>query len=216
MVITSLQHPDEFKVRFAARLTTALPGAEAQDAMTSRARMPLEVYLQKNPDYRTSAVAMLLYPLNDIVHTLIIERPAYEGVHSGQLALPGGKTEAEDRDAIHTAIRETREEVGVLLDRSQILGALSPLYIPPSNFLVLPFAAWLNEQPKFTPDTREVAGLLEVPLHTFLDESIKSRRRIPVAKKTFIEAPCYLINGKVLWGATAMMFSEIEQILNGK
>jgi len=216
-VISSLQNPDEFRARFASRLSAALPGAEAQDAMTSRARIPLEVYLQKNPDYRKSAVAMLLYPIENTVHTLIIERPAYEGVHSGQLALPGGKTEAEDIDPIQTAIRETREEVGVILDRSQILGALSPLYIPPSNFLVQPFVAWLDEQPEFVPDTREVAGIIEVPLNIFLDASIKSRRRIPVAKNTFIEeAPCYLINGKVLWGATAMMFSEIEQILSGK
>lgn len=193
-----------------------LPGEESHDAMTSRARMPLDAYLTKHPDYRTSAVLMVLYPVNEVVHTLIIERPAYEGIHSGQLALPGGKTEPEDSGPMQTAIRETMEEVCVRIQESDILGALTPLYIPPSNFLVYPFVAWLDSRPEFVPDQHEVQSILEVPLSLFADPKVKSRKRIHIGRNTFIEAPCYLLGEHVLWGATAMMFSEMESVLKGQ
>ncbi len=180
--------------------------------MSSRARLPLQAYLDKHPDYKTSAVMMLLYPVDGMVHTMIIKRPSYDGIHSGQLALPGGKKE-QDEKPVHTAIRETIEEVGVSVSVQDVIGELTPLYIPPSNFLVHPFVAWMNEQPQYVPDDREVDIILEVPLSTFLDEQLKTRRRIPIGVNTFIDAPCYVLGEETLWGATAMMFAEIEAIL---
>jgi 8-oxo-dGTP pyrophosphatase MutT (NUDIX family) len=207
-----LSSPVEFRDALLQRLKLPLPGGEAQDAMTSRARLPLQVYLDKHPDYRISAVMMLLYPLEGAVHTMIIKRPSYDGIHSGQLALPGGKKEHEE-EPVHTAIRETLEEVGVSVSVQDVIGELTPLYIPPSNFLVHPFIAWLTEQPQFVPDAREVDKILEVPLSTFLDEQLKSRRRIHIGTNTFIDAPCYVIGEEMLWGATAMMFAEVEALL---
>jgi 8-oxo-dGTP pyrophosphatase MutT (NUDIX family) len=187
-----------------------LPGSEAQDRMSSRPRLSIEEYLRRNPDYRESAVMLLLYPSGGSVHTLLIERPSYEGVHSGQLALPGGRKEQTDTDLLHTAIRETHEEIGVLISREQVIGSLSPLFIPPSKFLVHPFVAYLETQPDFIPDAREVESLIEVNLALFTDDSVKQRRRIHVGENMFVEAPCYEIGDKLLWGATAMMFSELE------
>lgn len=207
-----LTSPKQFRNDLEARLKLPLPGSAAQDAMTSRARLPLEAYLAKHPDYRTSAVMMLLYPIEGAVHTMIIKRPSYDGIHSGQLALPGGKKE-NDEQPVHTAIRETLEEVGVSVSVQDVIGELTALYIPPSNFLVHPFVAWLGEQPQFVPDDREVDVILEVPLSTFLDEQLKTRRRIPIGVNTYIDAPCYMIGEETLWGATAMMFAELEAIL---
>lgn len=205
----------DFRNWLAERMSS-LPGAEAQDRMSSRSRLSIQEYLERNPDYRTSAVMLLLFPSGDFISSLLIERPSYEGVHSGQLALPGGRSEEADEDLIHTAIRETYEEVGVKVLREQVIGPLTPIYIPPSRFLVHPFVAFLNERPEFIPDEREVESLLEVNLSLFMDEEVKQRRRITVGENMFLEAPCYVIGDKILWGATAMMFSEMESILRGE
>lgn len=205
----------DFRNWLAERMSS-LPGAEAQDRMSSRSRLSIQEYLERNPDYRTSAVMLLLFPSGDFISSLLIERPSYEGVHSGQLALPGGRSEEADEDLIHTAIRETYEEVGVKVLREQVVGPLTPIYIPPSRFLVHPFVAFLNERPEFIPDEREVESLLEVNLSLFMDEEVKQRRRITVGENMFLEAPCYVIGDKILWGATAMMFSEMESILRGE
>lgn len=157
---------------------------------------------------------LLLYPVDGLIHTMIIKRPSYDGIHSGQLALPGGKMDEGDGTPIHTAIRETLEEVGVSVSVQDVIGELTPLYIPPSNFLVHPFVAWLNERPTFVPDKREVEVILETPLTTILDPLLKSRRRITIGTNTFIDAPCYIIGDETLWGATAMMFAELEALLN--
>jgi hypothetical protein len=124
-----LSSPIEFREALQVRLKLPLPGSSAQDVMSSRARLPLQNYLDKHPDYRTSAVMMLLYPLDGAVHTMIIKRPSYDGIHSGQLALPGGKKE-EDEQPVHTAIRETLEEVGASVSVQDVIGELTPLYIP--------------------------------------------------------------------------------------
>lgn len=208
-----LTSPFEFRETMEARLKKPLPGSSAQDQMTSRARLPLQSYLDKHPDYRTSAVMMLLYPVDGRVHTMIIKRPSYDGIHSGQLALPGGKMDEGDGQPVHTAIRETLEEVGVSVSIQDVIGELTSLYIPPSNFLVHPFVAWMKERPQFVPDSREVDKILEVPLGIFLDPLLKSRRRIHIGTNTFIDAPCYIVGEETLWGATAMMFSEMEAIL---
>jgi 8-oxo-dGTP pyrophosphatase MutT (NUDIX family) len=207
-----LRSPLEFRDALEARLKLTLPGSVAQDAMSSRARMPLQSYLDRNPDYRTSAVMLLLYAVDKAVHTMLIKRPSYDGIHSGQLALPGGKSEPDEKP-VYTAIRETLEEVGVSVSTQQVIGELTPLYIPPSNFLVHPFVAWLQERPAFVPDQREVDKILEVPLSTFLDEQLKTRRRIPIGANMFIDAPCYMIGEETLWGATAMMLAEVEALL---
>jgi 8-oxo-dGTP pyrophosphatase MutT (NUDIX family) len=211
-----ISSPENFRTALSTRLLQPLPGAEAQDAMSSRVRLPLQTYLDKHPDFRTSAVLMLLYPIDRVIHTMIIRRPSYEGIHSGQLALPGGKKDEEDPSVLHTALRETLEEVGVVVPEQNVIGQLTSLYIPPSNFLVHPFIAWLDERPPFKPDPREVDVILEVQLSMFVDPQIKARKRIHIGENTFVDAPSYVLGENNLWGATAMIFAEMEAILNGK
>lgn len=208
-----LRNPELFFRLLAERFNGPLPGEEAQNRMTSRARISTADYLVRNPDHKISAVLMPLYPHRDEIHALLIRRPQYPGTHSGQLALPGGKAEEQDRSLEETALRETHEEVGVQLSEGKIVGKLSPVYIPPSNFLVHPFVAKLDERPEWIPDPSEVAEIIEVPLSLLFDPSVKDRRRIPVGKNSFVDAPCYVFGENLLWGATAMMFAELEMLV---
>lgn len=196
-----------------ARLLHPLPGEPAQNRMTSRSRIPTKTYLDQNPNYRTSAVLLPLFPHEGEMYTALIRRPTYEGTHSGQLALPGGRTEETDASLQATALRETLEEVGIAVPQKQILGELTPLYIPPSNFLVHPFVARLHDRPQWIPDPKEVDAVLEIPLSVLFDPKVKERRKITVGKSFAIDAPAYILNGEVLWGATAMIFSELEALL---
>lgn len=216
MMIDLLNQPELFFEALKKKITENLPGEAAQHRMSSRARIPTADYLKQNPNHRPSAVLLPLFPYEGTIYTALIRRPSYDGMHSGQLALPGGKAEPGDSSLTFTAIRETEEEVGIKISESEILGALSPVYIPVSNFLVHPFAAQLNEKPTWIPDKHEVDAVIEFPLIHLLNAEFKDRRRITIGKNMFIDAPCYIVDGQILWGATAMIFSELESMLEGK
>ncbi|TND09634.1 MAG: NUDIX hydrolase [Bacteroidetes bacterium] len=207
---------DEFVLRMKTRLQQPLPGEEAHRRMTSRPmRQRTSEYLSLRPDYKKSSVLLLLFPGEEGPKTALIVRPEYDGVHSGQLALPGGRFEEDkDQSLLFTALRETEEEIGVRIDESAVLGSLSPLYIPVSNFLVQPFVAAIGQEPQFKPDQTEVQDVLTVSLAHFLDPSIKMERSIPISSGVNILAPCYMIGQRILWGATAMMMSEVEVLLS--
>ncbi|MFB6306378.1 MAG: CoA pyrophosphatase, partial [Flavobacteriales bacterium] len=108
-------------------------------------------------DAKTSAVLLLLFPTeNHSLETVFIQRPEYDGVHSGQISFPGGGREIHDKNLKETSLRETREEIGVLDNEVSIIGNLSDLYIPPSNYLVTPFVGYTDKAPNFNPDSNEV------------------------------------------------------------
>ena len=211
-----LDQPDIFFEALRNRLKDPLPGELAQNRMTSRARISTGDYLAQRPAHRTSAVLLPLVPHNGTIYTALIRRPSYDGMHSGQLALPGGKSDETDASPLHTALREMKEEVGVELDESSVLGALTPVFIPVSDFLVHIYVAHLPAKPGWQPDPREVESVLEFPLSLLDDHNVKTRRKITINQNMFIEAPCYVIDGQVLWGATAMMFSELEALMAGE
>lgn len=211
-----LDFPEKFFDALKRRFLLPLPGEPAQNKMTSRVRIPTEESLKQRPDHIRSAVLLPLFPHGGTVYTALIRRPSYPGAHSGQLALPGGKWEKEDASQKETALRETTEEVGVVVLPQQVIGPLTPLYIPVSNYLVQPFVAVLDSRPEWKPDHHEVESILEVPLGVFTDPLSKDRRRISIGKSMFVDAPCYIVKEQVLWGATAMMFSELEAILEGQ
>ncbi len=170
--------------------------------------------LKPRADARRAAVLMLLYPREDQVYLPLIVRPIYDGVHSGQIALPGGKVEKEDRSLVHTALRETKEEIGVDVAEGQVLGVLSELYIPPSNMLVTPVLAYTQVPPNYTLEPTEVAEVLDFPLSAFQQSSNQTTVLVEVANGRSLEAPCFLIEERVIWGATAMMMSELVAIVN--
>ncbi len=163
---------------------------------------------------REAAVMALFYPdPGGEVRLLLIKRPSYPGVHSDQVAFPGGKRETGDSDLLATALRETREEVGVAPETISYLRPLSPLYIPPSNFTMSPFVGMAHEPPVFRLQPSEVAALIEVPLAEVLDEASLSSRQLSTSYARQIEVPVFLLDGQVVWGATAMVLNELKTLL---
>ena len=165
----------------------------------------------KNP--RMAAVMMLFYPKNGMTHLVLIVRNSYEGVHSGQIAFPGGKWEMEDENFSVTALRETHEEVGIHPDKMEIIKFFTPTYIPPSNFMVHPFFGICKEEVCFVPDPTEVSGIIELPLSVFLSDKIIIDATLSTSYAKNINVPAFDIEGHVVWGATAMMLSELKDVL---
>lgn len=187
-----------------------LPGRRAHLLMAPANRFD-ERYLTPQPNTRDSSVMILIYESNGQLCMPVIKRPSYNGAHSGQMSLPGGKWERSDISPWHAAVRETHEETGVL-GAIEPIGALSPLYIPHSNFMVYPFVGYYPEKPHFVPDSYEVDCLVQVPLEDFFDAN-KRGEFIYGGGETAFSAPCYQIEGYCIWGATAMIISEFVELL---
>ncbi|HMI07403.1 MAG TPA: CoA pyrophosphatase [Flavobacterium sp.] len=165
----------------------------------------------KNP--RLAAVMMLFYPRNEKTQLALIIRNTYPGVHSSQIAFPGGKVEAYDESLTETALRETEEEIGIFPNQITVVRQFSNVYIPPSNFLVTPFFGYSNEELIFKPDPAEVAGMIELPLDHFLDDANVVLEKMPTSYSLSISVPAFKINEHLVWGATAMMMSELKETL---
>jgi 8-oxo-dGTP pyrophosphatase MutT (NUDIX family) len=170
-----------------------------------------ENYKDKNP--RKAAVLMLFYPKNQMTHLALIVRNSYPGVHSSQIGFPGGKVEDFDANLEQTALRETHEEVGIHPDKVQIIKAFSEIYIPPSNFLVAPFMGISHEELTFIPDLDEVKRVLEFSIAYFLDEKSITKVKMSTSYATDIEVPAFMVDKYVVWGATAMMMSELKETI---
>ncbi|MCB9183746.1 MAG: CoA pyrophosphatase [Flavobacteriales bacterium] len=194
-------------------LRSPLPGHDAFLELSGYKRPDLEAAMRLDPPPRESAVLILLYPNADEAYTLLMRRPTYPGVHSGQIAFPGGRREPADPDLRSTALREFLEETGAQVEAT-LLGALSPIYIPPSRSLVTPYVAVTPRLGPLSPDPREVAALLEVPLELLLRDDILRRREQHVAiMDRKVQVPYFDVQGEVVWGATAMMIAELRAIL---
>ncbi len=199
--------------RLKDRLQTQLPGKQAHQKMLARVT---DIPSQIPSDARASAVLSLIFPQEDELYLLLIKRTEDGSVHSGQISFPGGRQEPEDTDLRATALREAQEEVGIISSEVDILGGLTHLYIPVSNFLVYPFVAFAEKRPEYRLSTKEVAHVIEVPVREFLSENHKKTVRIAsAADKTFVrKVNAYeLSDGSVIWGATAMILSELEEIM---
>ncbi|WP_281335839.1 NUDIX hydrolase [Flavobacterium eburneipallidum] len=165
----------------------------------------------KNP--KTAAVMMLFYPKNRKTHLVLIVRNSYQGVHSAQIAFPGGKYEPRDQQFENTALRETHEEIGIAPASIEIKKAFTRLYIPPSNFMVYPFLGISSEELVFTPDAKEVSAIIELPLSVFLSDEIIVTTHLSTSYAENIAVPAFKIEEHIVWGATAMMLSELKEVL---
>jgi 8-oxo-dGTP pyrophosphatase MutT (NUDIX family) len=194
------------------RLSLPLPGLEAQLRMAHADRRRNMIHYKIPDDAKIGAVLILLFEDEQKIKTVLIQRPQYEGVHGGQVAFPGGKIEP-DETLDQAALREAEEEVGVISKDIKLLGKLTELFIPPSNFLVHPFVGSIEYKPGFQPQQEEVEGIIEVNLDYLLDESRISEKEIILSSGLQLRTPYYDLNGKTVWGATAMMISEFAQIL---
>ncbi len=162
---------------------------------------------------KEAAIMMLLYPKKIQTHLALILRTSYNGVHSSQIAFPGGKVEKFDENYQETALRETHEEIGIHPEKINVIRDFTPIYIPPSNFMVYPFLGFSESELIFNPDPNEVAGIIELPISIFLDDKIVIFKRMSTSYNLEIDVPAFKIQEHIVWGATAMMLSELKDVL---
>ena len=198
--------------RLANQLKLDLPGSAAHLKMASRIRVEELMHSYDVSLAKPSSVLILLYQKEDSVYTVLMKRQTYDGVHSGQVSFPGGKKENNDFDLKETALREAHEEVGIITEDVKVIGSLSDLYIPPSNFIVTPYIGFQNSVPRLTPEKSEVAEILEVNLADLFRKDLVGVKEI-VVRGSQITAPYYSLNGHTVWGATAMILSELAEII---
>lgn len=202
---------DVFCNQLAKKLEFPLPGESAHAVMQATSKLRLT--FKPNARTRKSAVLILFYPFKGEIYFPVILRPAYDGVHSGQIAFPGGSYELTDENLVRTALREAQEEIGLRLTDVRILGILSELFIPPSNFHVLPVVAAMPYRPDFFPDPREVEQVFEIKLDEITNKAIVGSSELSLRGEV-VTAPHYEIMNYKIWGATAMMISELITVIN--
>ncbi|GGB89875.1 NUDIX hydrolase [Dyadobacter sediminis] len=200
-----------FTSQLTKKLKYPLPGESAHRIMQASSKLRLN--FKPNARTRKSAVLVLFYPHKDEIYFPLILRPAYDGVHSGQVAFPGGRYEPTDENLMRTALREAQEEIGLRLTDVKVLGILTELFIPASNFYVLPVIATMPYRPDFYPDPREVEDIFEIKLEEISDVNIIGSSDIQIRGEQ-VHAPHYMVQGYKIWGATAMMISELLTVLN--
>lgn len=197
------------------RAALALPGFDgpaAQQRMAPVARPMARPKLPGAP--RLGGVLILLYCADDELHVVLTRRPDYDGVHAGQVSCPGGRHEPPESLG-ETALRETFEEIGIPPADVALLGELTSLYVMPSDFEVHPFVGRYTGagRPRFVPDTREVAAILEVPLRLLLDPATRAEEEMELRGGLRLDVPFFRIGEHKVWGATAMILSEFVERL---
>ena len=199
-------------VRAALNLA-AFDGPAAQRRMAPVSR-PMSRPNDRASGPRLGGVLLLLYCANDELHIVLTKRPEYEGVHAGQVSCPGGRHEPPETLG-DTALRETYEEIGVPPADIEIMGQLTSLYVMPSDFEVHPFVGRYvgSGRPRFVPDTREVAAILEVPLRLLLDPATRAEEEMELRGGLRLRVPLFIVGEHKVWGATAMILSEFVERL---
>lgn len=198
------------------KLKGELAGQEAQYKMTHAVR---RTYKPAPDNARIACVMCLFYEKNDEPHIVFIQRTSKNpnDRHGGQIGFPGGKEEEYDESHEAAARRETEEEIGVKGSDIDVLGALTPLYIPVSNFQVYPFVGYLNYEPIFDLQVEEVDAILEIPYSHFLKKEIRKKKDMRFSENVILkDVPFFDLGEHVLWGATAMMMSDLLETLASK
>lgn len=189
-----------------------LGGLPSQFKIAPAVRPIFDLYKIAEFKPKLSAVLALFYPNEQgKTHFILTKRAQYKGVHSDQISFPGGKVKLEDSNLEATALRETYEEISV--KNVQVIRQLTTTYIPPSNFYVTPFLGYLNKTDVFMPNN-EVSEILEVDLDDFLNDSCLGVKNLSTSYMQNIDVPCFKLNNHIVWGATAMMLSEIKDMFH--
>ncbi|WP_299063232.1 CoA pyrophosphatase [uncultured Polaribacter sp.] len=190
-----------------------LGGLKAQFKLAPKMRVKYNLTKIKANNPKKAAVLALFYP-NDKNETcfLLTQRASYKGVHSAQISFPGGKKDQIDLNLQKTALRETFEEVGVPEKSIRILRELTEVFIEPSNFLVTPFLGIVNKRPNFILNY-EVDKIIDVLLSDLINDKSITTVKVNTSYMNNVEVPCFKFEDYIVWGATAMMLSEIKELL---
>ena len=200
---------DNFCHQLKRQLENRLPGSASHLKMLPPGR--ILAVPSREISYHESAVLIVLFPYQEQIWTCLIRRPASMKNHAGQIAFPGGKREQEDDNLIRTALREAREEIGIDVQSVEILGELSAVYVQVSKFLIKPVLGWLRHMPDLTADAAEVDEMIFISLEDLANQANRCDREMETM--TGIQSvPGYDINGLFIWGATAMILSEVVDI----
>ncbi|MBN1225235.1 MAG: CoA pyrophosphatase [Candidatus Aminicenantes bacterium] len=183
------------------------PGLKAQLKMAPRPRPGHRAYEEISGDCTKAGVLVLLYPREEKLHLILTKRTARLSRHQAQISFPGGRQ--DPRESLpQTALREAREELDIPPDSVCVMGELTPLYIPPSNFCIFPIVATTPRRPDFSPSPKEVSEMIEVPLAHLLDP--RNRREEDwIIRGVRVAVPFYEFEGHKVWGATAMVLAEL-------
>lgn len=195
------------------KLREPLPGMDAQYEMApvTRERYPID---SLKPDtYRKSAVMILIYNLNNNYYIPLTKRHTYDGKHSGQISLPGGKLDERDENLKHTALRELDEEIGIS-EHVEVIGNLTPIYIPVSNFYVEPYIGiYSHSVISFSTNEREVNELIHLDLEVLKNDKIIQTEGIVHGDGYKLKTPYFEVEGNIIWGATAMILNEFKKLI---
>lgn len=202
-----------FKKHIQLLSNTEIGGLEAQFRLAPEIRKQFSEEKIKANNPKKAAVLVIFYPNHKgELNFLLTLRASYKGVHSAQISFPGGKLDRKDVSLKNTALREAREEVGVIEKDIAVFKEMTNVYIPPSNFIVTPYLSYLNYTPNFSKNY-EVAALIEVKLSDLLCDSVISSTILSTSYAKNINVPCFKLNNYIVWGATAMMLNEIKELI---
>lgn len=194
-------------------LEAGLPGEKAHYPLSPSGRKEASEILKNGHSYRESAVGMILYESGHSTQAVLMQRNAYDGYHSREVCFPGGKKENFEKDLTETVFREIKEEIGVKPKALNLIGELTPVYIPISRFKVQPYILYHEDLPQFSPNKREVADLFSFPVEMLLKKDILKTTDIQIRLETLKNVPYFEINGKVVWGATALILNEFKELI---
>lgn len=204
----------EFILQLKTKLEFPLPGEEAQFELAHVQREHIIPNTEEANTYKPSAVLIFIYPnAHNEPTILLLERPTYNGHHSGQIGFPGGKAEPTDFNLEATALREFIEETGCSVIPN-FIGNLTPVYIPISKFMVQPYIAYLTEKPEFKPDEREVYQLIELNVNDLLNPELLKETIVTPTPTLRFKTPYFDVNEKIVWGATAMILNELKVLIS--
>ena len=191
-----------------------LPGKKAHKELAPyRSEIELD-FKNKNP--KIASTLLLIYPKNGETFFCLIERQEYEGTHSNQISFPGGKNESGE-SMKETALRESKEEIGIDPISINIIGELTQVFVPPSNFLIHPFVGYCDFTPDFKPNEREVKRIIEVNIENLFKKDVIKVKKMSFKKSSGTinyEVPYLDLNNKIVWGATSVILNEFR-ILTG-
>ena len=174
-----------------------------RDSLTSE----INPNLVNNNETKLASVLIIIFAESPKI--LMIKKPITMNHHGGEIAFPGGKISDEDNDLLDTALRETKEETGITVEREKIIGQLEPVTTLNSGFTILPFVCILDKIENLMPNS-EVDEFLEIPLITFLETLANDS---DPEHNSIQEMYTFTFEDHLIWGASARMLKQITTIL---